>query len=337
MLDMCFTALLEAGLPLSQAPDFMMDHDYRDTIMHAKRPDGRWLVEHHDARLFWTVFVEQFRGSTLPSYIEAPANKMAEFLKIEYVKQCFSKRGSTVHFDAILNGGICIINLERNHLKSSQSLLGSIILSKIHAAALARQGTGNRYPFTLAIDEAYQYWNSKAVVELAAEGAKYGAGVRIFIHSPKQLDNRVRGSADELLEVIRNIACFNTKSLTAKMLVDDMFIFRGDRIKSATGRDFRSWWQPWGNVQKYTANDERQHALNELQTQHVRQLYLNTANKTYLAEIPEIINLKTFFHPQEHAYRTAMAHHFHGNTVLHAEVKRPRVILLPEGERSYWQ
>ena len=117
ILDMTFTALLEAGLPLTHAPDFMMDHDYRDTIMQAKR-NGRWLVEHHDARLFWTVFVEQFRGSTLPSYIEAPANKMAEFLKIEYVKQCFSKRGSTVNFEAILNGGVCIVNCKRSRGRS---------------------------------------------------------------------------------------------------------------------------------------------------------------------------------------------------------------------------
>ncbi|WP_316302717.1 type IV secretion system DNA-binding domain-containing protein [Aliisedimentitalea sp. MJ-SS2] len=95
-------------------------------------------------------------------------------------------------FDAMQNGKVFLANLAKGTLGDmDSSLVGSLLLTKIFAAALRRAALppSERRPFRLYLDEVQAY-SSELVSSMLSEGRKFGLELTLANQSISQVDGR---------------------------------------------------------------------------------------------------------------------------------------------------
>lgn len=139
--------------------------------------------------------------------------KVGRFLFSPTAKRMLEQPKSTVNFDQVFEDGkILICNLAEGKLSEDTSeLIGTVIISKIHQAALrrARIKQSDRKPFYLYVDE-FQNFATKSFTKLLSGGRKFGLRVTIAQQSTAQHDDR--NMVNVILANIANVICFQTAS-----------------------------------------------------------------------------------------------------------------------------
>lgn len=116
--------------------------------------------------------------------------RLDAFLRPKLLRRIVGSRAQSLDFGAIMDGRqIFLAKLSQGLIgEENASLLGSLLVTKFHQLALARQrqAKGERHPCLLYVDE-FQHFVTPSMASLLTEGRKYGLGLVLAHQNLRQI------------------------------------------------------------------------------------------------------------------------------------------------------
>jgi hypothetical protein len=116
--------------------------------------------------------------------------RLDAFLRPKLIRRVVGNRERSLDFDAIMAGQHVFLGKLSQGLigEENASLLGSLLVTKFHQLALARQrlAKGDRHPCFLYVDE-FQHFVTPSMASLLTEGRKYGLGLVLAHQNLRQI------------------------------------------------------------------------------------------------------------------------------------------------------
>ena len=180
-------ALIETGETLLSLPRLLTDADYRAQLCAGiTDPKVRQYFEIEFAALDPRQRVE---------VISPVQNKIGQLLSHEAVRNVFARRRSSINLPFMMdNRRILLVNLGKGLIgEEPANLFGSLLVSAIGAAALARTGQSEetRIPFFLYVDE-FQNFSTQGFAAMLSEVRKFKLGLVLANQFTGQLSDTVR-------------------------------------------------------------------------------------------------------------------------------------------------
>lgn len=179
-------ALLESteGGTLLELRRFLVDDRFRKEYLET--------VPDHEIRFFWQRSFALIGARSIGPIL----SRLDAFLRSKLIRHMVGQKDGKLRLQTLMHtGGIFLGKLSQGLIGTeNMSLLGSLLLSKFHQLALARQrlSKAERRPFFIYADEC-QHFVTPSVGSLLSEGRKYGVGL-VLAH---QHLGQIRGSAIE--------------------------------------------------------------------------------------------------------------------------------------------
>jgi hypothetical protein len=130
-----FRLCMELGKTFFDAYLFLKDPRLRQDWVDLL-PDGS------ETKVFWNGHMRRMHPGQVEQAINAPLDKLDAFFAIDSLRPIFQRRGSTIHFDEIMDsGGTCLMFLRRNDLATATELFGAVALAKMHVSIIQRVHT----------------------------------------------------------------------------------------------------------------------------------------------------------------------------------------------------
>lgn len=150
-------------------------------------------LEDDNLRDFWKNEFGKAGDYQVVKMVGGVTAKVGRFLFSPIAKRILENPKSTISFDDLLNNGkILIANLSEGRLGEDTShLLGTVILTKIHQAAMQRQKMPmkDRRPCYLFVDE-FQNFASSSFTKMLSSGRKFGLRIVLAEQTTAQQDDR---------------------------------------------------------------------------------------------------------------------------------------------------
>ncbi len=204
-------ALIEAGdATIVDIVKLLTDINFRQQVVKK--------IQDPMVKNFWThefsSWNERFDNEAVIPII----NQVGQFLSNDYIRNVVGQRKSRIDFFKSMNEGkIIIINLAKGKLgEENASLLGSMMITKIQEAAMARIALpkNQRRPFYLYVDE-FQNFATESFDEILSEARKFNLFLTIAHQYIDQLTEAIRKTA---FGNIGSIICFRVGSEDAHFL-----------------------------------------------------------------------------------------------------------------------
>jgi excisionase family DNA binding protein len=224
-------ALAEAGLTLTELPQFLTHRNVRQGILEK--------VSHPLAQEYFKRF-DTMTDRSQVTWIEPVMNKINAFFSDERIRHIFSSEKSSFNIREIMDHRkILLIKLDKGKLKDSADLLGSLLMAKIQMAAFSRSDIlqRKRIPFYMYIDE-FQNFATESFSIVLSEARKYGLSL-IMAHQtlaqiPEELRSLILGNTG--IQVY-----FRLNRHDATALAKEAFEYSGFEIKSVKGSSPHYW------------------------------------------------------------------------------------------------
>ncbi|MBA4306976.1 MAG: hypothetical protein C0429_09605 [Sphingopyxis sp.] len=218
------TVLAESKQTLADLPTFLTDSDYRSSCLTS--------VSDIVVREFWSNF-DAMTPKEKRDQISSTLNKALMLIADKRVRKMLSQRAPSFELSDVVTDKILFARLPQGQLsKSRVSVLGSVLLSLIHQACLARD---NSIPFHIFIDECHLFAPS-VVKEMLSGIRKFGVELYLSHQYIEQLDR------DYYSAIIGNASTqivFRTSQDDAKRLVDRMARGKPDYFTDLADFTFR--------------------------------------------------------------------------------------------------
>lgn len=275
----CYT-LIENECTLLALPRLLSDDGFRrQAVQRLKSVETKLFWEHHFGGL---------RRSEQRMIVESARNKISAFVSNPFVRLMIGQRQSTMSFARIMNhprGGIGIVHLSRNRLKSDQQrLLGALIFARLYVDILRREDLpeSQRCPVNIYVEESSEIYNSDSVLNILSGARKLGVRLWLCFQSISQISQR---DIDLILNGAAVNVLFCCEREEAKRLLG-IFSFSGTHVK----HEERDFWGPKGRPSYYSIQEEHENAIRELTNQRNRECYIRLlgadADEPYIAETP---------------------------------------------------
>lgn len=160
---------------------------------------------------------------------QAPVlTRLDTFLRPKPIRYMVAQQKNAIDFSEIMNTGqIFLAKLAHGAIgQENASLLGSLLVSKIHQMAIARQEIQqqSRRPFYLYIDE-FQHFATPSMESILSGARKYGLGLVLAHQELRQLLARDAEVASSVLSNPYTRVCFRMGDQDAKKLQDGFSFF----------------------------------------------------------------------------------------------------------------
>jgi len=172
---------------LLQVPEILTNEKYREKI-----------VEKLDDRVLKNFWLNEFGKMSPQMRSEAVSpilNKVGQFLSSQTIRNIVGSPTSTVDLEDLMNKGkIVIVNLSQGKLgEDSSSLLGAMIITKFHLAAMNRVYVGEeaRKDFYLFVDE-FQNFATQSFIKILSEARKYRLNLTLANQYIGQIEEEVQ-------------------------------------------------------------------------------------------------------------------------------------------------
>ncbi|KAB2879093.1 type IV secretion system DNA-binding domain-containing protein [bacterium] len=154
---------------------FLINKEYRETFLETVRDE--------EIRYFWKNEYPLLKGNTLASIL----TRLDTFFRPKIIRRIIEKREG-LDFKQIINEKkIFIAKLSHGLIgKENSSLLGSLLVSKIHQAVLSRQTESHRSNFWLYIDE-FQDFITPTMSAVLSGARKFNLGLILAHQGLRQL------------------------------------------------------------------------------------------------------------------------------------------------------
>lgn len=192
ILRNCILTLLEVpNSTIMGIPRLLSDDGYRS-----------WAIAQINdpvMRFFWQKeFAGMLANPRLVTEAISPVqNKVGQFLAAPLLRHVLAQPQSTINMQDIMDTSkILLVNLSKGRIgEDSSSLLGAMIISSLHFAALRRvsQPEGQRRPFLLYADE-FQSFATSTFASILSEARKYRLGLILAHQYISQLPEDVRAA-----------------------------------------------------------------------------------------------------------------------------------------------
>ena len=187
LLKNTLIALIQNNLTLAELPLFLTDTEVRRKILEK--------VEHGVSRQYFNRF-NSLPRRTQDEWAESTLNKVNAFLFDNSIRQLLASPKSSFNLrEAMDEGKLILVKLDKGRLKGSADLLGSLLLAKIQAAAFSRTDTPElqRKKFYLYIDE-FQNFATETFITMLGEARKYRLALLLAHQNLAQLPTTLRAS-----------------------------------------------------------------------------------------------------------------------------------------------
>ncbi len=187
LLKNTLIALIQNNLTLAELPLFLTDTEVRRKIL------GK--VEHSVSRQYFQHF-NSLPRTKQDEWMESTLNKVNAFLFDNSIRQLLASPKSSFNLrEAMDEGKLILVKLDKGRLKGSADLLGSLLLAKIQAAAFSRTDTPElqRKKFYLYIDE-FQNFATENFITMLGEARKYRLALLLAHQNLAQLPTTLRAS-----------------------------------------------------------------------------------------------------------------------------------------------
>ena len=200
VLRNAFLALLDGqGHTLLAVSRMLIDDRFRLRVLsQVKDP----MVRH-----FWSVEFEGFPKVFRTETISPIQNKVGQFLSNPLVRNIVGQTKTKFDLSRVIDdGGILLLNLSKGRIgEDNSSLLGSLMLTQLHLAALrrARMPEDKRKDFYLYIDE-LQSFVTEDFPSILSESRKYrlniaGMANQFISQLPKNIASAILGNVGTLI------------------------------------------------------------------------------------------------------------------------------------------
>ncbi|OGH19764.1 MAG: hypothetical protein A3D74_02380 [Candidatus Levybacteria bacterium RIFCSPHIGHO2_02_FULL_37_13] len=204
-------ALIEAGnATILDIVKLLTDITFRQSVI--KR------IEDPVVKNFWTHEFSSWNEKFDNEAIIPIINQIGQFLSNDYIRNVVGQKKSRIDFYKSMNSGkIIIINLAKGKLgEDNASLLGSMIITKIQEAAMARVNIreSERREFYLYVDE-FQNFATESFNQILSEARKFNLSLTIAHQYIDQLTDSIRKTA---FGNVGSLICFRVGSEDAHFL-----------------------------------------------------------------------------------------------------------------------
>lgn len=182
---------------------------------------------------FWRDQFPQFPNK--PSAITTATRRLNQMLRSPLLQRILTKKESAINFRDLMDSGkTLLVKIPIGELGAINAyILGSLIISKIQAAALTRQDIPHerRKPFYLYIDE-FQHFLCQSIEECLTGTRKYALGLILAHNSLGQILARDRAVAEAVLEVPNTRVCFQVGDNDSTTLAKGFSHYTPEELKN---------------------------------------------------------------------------------------------------------
>jgi len=202
---------------------FLLDSRFRKSYL-----DG---IQDVEVRYYWQKVFPTLSGRPYAPVL----TRLDTFLRSEIIRHMVGQRDTRIDYDDILGSGkILIAKLSHGAIgQENASLLGTLIVTAIHQAALRRESIERdaRSAFYLYIDE-FQNFVTPTMEGLLSGARKYGVGLTLAHQELRQLASRDRDVASSVLANPYTRICFRVGEHDAQSLARGFSSFDAEDLQS---------------------------------------------------------------------------------------------------------
>ncbi len=224
VLGNAIQAFLESdqGGGLADLRRFLIEADYRTAF----------LLSVHDPGVlyFWEKQYPLLRGNTQASIL----TRLDSFLRSKLVRKTVVPKVPLDFQEVIDQRKILLVRLAQGIIgEEAACMLGSLIVSKLHQAAMGRQSIAPeaRIPFYLYIDE-FQNFITPSLTGVLSGTRKYGLGLVLAHQELRQIWNQDTGVVNSLLSNPATRICFRVGDDDAQKLRDGFAHFASEDLQN---------------------------------------------------------------------------------------------------------
>ncbi|MGI8908362.1 MAG: type IV secretion system DNA-binding domain-containing protein [Candidatus Sumerlaeaceae bacterium] len=222
-------AFLEStrGGTLADLRRFLVDTHYRENFLPS--------IQDREIAYYWKREFPLLKGGGSLGPI---LTRLDSFLRPKLIRRMVAQKGNRINFADIMDSGkIFLARLSQGAIGEENAyLLGTLLLSKFHQIALARQGTAQeaRRPFWLTVDECHHFL-CPSMVSILSGVRKYKLGLTLAHQELRQLGQSE--FAGSLLANPHTRICFRLGDADAVKLAAGFSFFEPkDFLNLATGQ-----------------------------------------------------------------------------------------------------
>jgi Type IV secretion-system coupling protein DNA-binding domain len=270
--DQMNTVLANAVLALLESPKGGTLHDLRRFLVEPSfRSQLLATISDPTVLYYWQKEYPFLKTNSIGPIL----TRLDTFLRPKVIRNMvIQKKG--INFNTVLqHQKILLVKLSQGIIGAENSyLLGTLILSKLHQAAFARQQSGaSRHPFFIYLDE-FHHFITPSVKEMLTGVRKYGVGL-ILAH--QDLTQVQKEDADIVQTILNNAATrivFRTGEQDAKRLSEGFQSFEARDIQNLSkGEAILRIEQPQYDCSLDTialtplSDEQKENAITSIQTQ----------------------------------------------------------------------
>jgi energy-coupling factor transporter ATP-binding protein EcfA2 len=196
LLENLAFALLSTDYPISLLSLYKLlaENDFKEKTPNYRRRVSEDLQDPALIKFFRTYehWTKTFREEVVTPLL----NKVNKLALNPYLRDVIGQPTSSFNFrEAIDTRKIILCKLPKGTIGDDvSSLLGSIIVTKIALAALSREDTADRQPFTLLADEIQNFIHGVDFPTILSEARKYGLKLVVATQTTAQVPEKSRAS-----------------------------------------------------------------------------------------------------------------------------------------------
>ncbi|MEE8131565.1 MAG: type IV secretion system DNA-binding domain-containing protein [Candidatus Paceibacterota bacterium] len=192
----------------------LTDRNYRQKVVE--------YIEDEMVKRFWAIEFADWSEKFDTDAIIPLVNKLGQFLSNPLLRYIFGQKENKVDIEKIMNEGkILLINLSKGKLgEENSSFFGSMFITKIHQAGMARAGIPEeeRKDFYLYVDEFHNVVTD-TFINILTEARKYGIALTVAHQYRAQLPPQIMAT---MLGNVANIVIFRVGGDDAKFFEKEM-------------------------------------------------------------------------------------------------------------------
>ncbi|MGZ5799538.1 MAG: type IV secretory system conjugative DNA transfer family protein, partial [Burkholderiaceae bacterium] len=225
VLGQAVLALLESerGGTLFDLRRFLVDERFRKDYLTS--------IPEQEIRFFWDKEYPLIGTKSIGPIL----TRLDTFLRSKLVRHIVGQKDAKLDLGSVMNNAdqILLVKLSQGMIgEENAALLGSLLMSKFHQHALARQvlPKHQRRPFFLYADEC-QHFVTPSLEALYGEGRKYALGLTLAHQTLAQIERMPQVAAAILGNAYTRVV-FRVGSTDAKQLAEGFAYFERDDIES---------------------------------------------------------------------------------------------------------
>jgi len=224
VLGNAIQAFLESdrGGTLLDLRKFLLEDDFRRDFLRT--------VKDAEIRYFWEKQFQMLRGGTIGSLM----TRLDTFLRSKTVRKIVAPQVDLQIGEVLDRQKILLIKLAQGLIgEENSTLLGTLMVSKLHQVAMARQSkrAEDRTPFFLYIDE-FQNFITPSLAGVLSGTRKYGLGLVLAHQELRQIYNQDTGVANSVISNPGTRICFRCGDFDAQKLQDGFVHFNSHDLQN---------------------------------------------------------------------------------------------------------